>query len=177
MAHARITPIAIALTGTLMLVGCNNASNESGAAPQSNAQTAQEPDVYTGIMGEIIELPVPGDPSTQLQIHHQQIEDFKTKDGTVNINSKGIGGMPSMKMPFPVGDGVSLEGLEVGDKVSFDFAVNWGGSRPAWEITRIEKLPDETEIDYTNKVVENFEEMKDNAHEMMDHSDHDHQGP
>jgi methionine-rich copper-binding protein CopC len=41
-------------------------------------------------------------------------------------------------------------------------------------VTRIEKLPAETEINFQNVIEENFEDMKNAAHEMMDHSDHDH---
>ncbi|MGV6814204.1 MAG: copper-binding protein [Phycisphaerales bacterium] len=113
------------------------------------------PDVYVGILGEIKEIPVAGDPSSSLKIHHMQIPDFKTKDGTVNVNAQGISGMRSMTMPFPLAQGVSIEGFEVGDKIKFTFEVDWSGqSTNPWQVTKIEKLPADTVIDFTNKVAE-----------------------
>ncbi len=188
----QISSAAIVLMTGLALVGCND-TNSSSSTPHSGADThhdhnhdehdhdhthddtARTPDAYAGIRGEITQLPVAGDSSKDLQIHHEQIREFKTKDGTVNINTKGIAGMMSMEMPFPLGEGVSLDGFGVGDKVEFDFVVNWGENRPAWEITRIEKLPDDTEIDFTNVIEENIEDLKDTAGDMMD--DHNHEGP
>src|SRR5690554_5132378 len=127
MASTRTHLIAasLVLIAGLALVGCND-TNPSGNAPQSGVDAHHEhdghdhgnedrqPDVYTGIRGEIVTLPDPNVPGSELKIHHEQIRDFKTADGTVNINSRGIAGMASMTMPFPVGEGVDLSGLSVG---------------------------------------------------------------
>lgn len=193
-----LTPGAIALIASMALVGCSEQEPGSGAAPQSapdaqhdhdhgdhdghdHGDSDRQPDTYTGIRGEITQLPDPGVPGSELKIHHEQIRDFKTKDGTVNVSSRGVAGMMSMTMPFPVGEGVSLDGLSVGDKVSFDFVVNWGNDRPAWEVTRIEKLPADTVIDYTNAIEEGHGEAEDGSEDtggmMEDHSGHDHDGP
>ena len=187
--------IAIAgltLTTSALLVGCSDSASsgtahseadshaghnhgtETTANATTDAQSAH--DLYTDLLGEIVQLPVEGDASTALKIHHVQIPDFKTKDGEININSKGIAGMMSMTMPFPLADGVSIEGMQVGDKIKFDFQVNWGGDRAAWEITAIEKIDPATVIDYTNKIEEIKEDIKNAAEDMMDdamdHSDH-----
>ena len=82
--------------------------------------------------------------------------------------------MASMTMPFPLGDGINLDGYAVGDKVSFDFVVNWESSSPAWQVTNLEKLPADTELNFENVIEENIEDLKDAAHDMMDHSGHDH---
>lgn len=173
------------------LVGCNEGGNSSGAVPQSSADhdhdhsghdhdhdhgehAERTPDVYSGIRGEITQLPESGVPGSELKIHHEQIRDFKTKDGTISITKEGIAGMRSMTMPFPLGEGVSLDSLSVGDKVSFDFVVNWGNNRPAWEITKIEKLPAETELDFNNAIEEVIEDAQNAAEDMMDHTGHDH---
>lgn len=133
------------------------------------------PDVYEGIRGEIVSLPDPSTPGSELRIRHEQIRDFKTVDGTVNVSASGIAGMASMTMPFPLGTGMSLDGFAVGDKVEFDFTVNWGGgSRPAWFITRIGKLPVDTALDYTNAIEEASGE--DAGHDHDDHAGHDHDG-
>lgn len=187
-----MTPAAIALIAGLALVGCGD-TNSSGNATQSGADAHhdhdghdhdhdhgdadRQPDTYTGIRGEIASLPDPGVPNSELMIHHEQIRDFKTKDGAVNVTANGIAGMRSMTMPFPLGEGVSLDGYSVGDKVEFDFVVNWGGgASPAWAVTRLSKLPAETELDFTNVIEENVEGLKDAAHDMMghDHDGHDH---
>lgn len=196
-----MTNAAIAMIAGLALVGCTNESNPSGTAPQSDAHhehdghdhsghdhgdhdhgdEAREPDVYSGIRGEIAQLPDPNTPNSELKIRHEQIRDFKTKDGTISVSPKGIAGMASMTMPFPLGEGMSLDGYSVGDKVEFDFVVNWGGgSAPAWYITRMDKLPADTVINYENVIEDTIEDLKDAAHDMMDghdHDGHDHDGP
>lgn len=184
--RTRMIPSALALIAGLALVGCSDANSNSGNAPQSGVDAHHDhdghdhgdedraPDVYSGIRGEIATLPNPEVPGSELQIHHEQIPEFKTSEGVVNITADGIAGMRSMTMPFPLAEGVSLDGFAVGDKVEFEFVVNWGGNRPAWEVTKLTKLPAETELNFENAIVENFEQMKDQAHDMMDHSGHDH---
>ena len=54
--------------------------------------------------------------------------------------------MKSMAMPFPV-DPSMLEGVEVGDRVSFDFEVSWTGS-PPMKVTRLEVLPPDTVLGF-----------------------------
>ncbi len=132
---------------------------------EGHTQATGSLDVYPGILGEIISLPIAGNPNTDLKIRHMQIPNFKTKDGIINVTADGISGMRSMTMPFPVGQGVSLDGFAVGDKIKFTFAVDWSGQGAnAWEITKIEKLPADTVIDYTNKI----EELTDTAKDVMD---------
>ena len=178
----------IAMLGVAPLTGCSD-TNSTGAVPQSQAEEHNHdhdheghdhaegdrtPDVYTGIRGEITQLPDPSVPGSAFKVRHEQIRDFKTMDGTISVTKEGIAGMRSMTMPFPIGQGVSIDGLNVGDKVSFDFVVNWGNDRPAWEITRVELLPAETELDFTNVIEEQIDDVMDGAGEMMDHGDHDH---
>ena len=182
----------MALLSGMTLVGCSE-GNTSGEVPQSSAEddhahdhdhdghdhsdAERTPDLYKGIRGEITQLPDPNVPGSELKIRHEQIRDFKTKDGTISVTKDGIAGMRSMTMPFPLGDGVALNDLSVGDKVSFDFVVNWGNNRPAWEITKIEKLAADTELDYTNAIEEMVDDAMDAAEDMMDHTGHDHDGP
>lgn len=134
----------------------------------SDSAAVSTPDVYPGLLGEIRELPIAGDPSTSLKIHHQQIPNFKLKDGTVNANADGSTGMKSMIMPFPLSEGVSVEGLELNDKVKFTFAVDWSGQgKNAWEITKIEKIDASTVIDFSNKI-EGLDGLKDAAQDAVD---------
>lgn len=172
----------IALTGFsfsafILLAGCSESSSSSdtGAAQSqaddhgddvsSDSSTQSSSDIYPDILGEITALPVTDNPNSDLKIHHMQIPNFKTKDGIVNVNAQGISGMRSMTMPFPRAEGLSLDGLAIGDKIKFTFAVDWSGnSANAWEVTKIEKISADTVIDFTNKI----EGMEDAAEDAMD---------
>lgn len=101
----------------------------------------QEPDApavtYTA-RGEIKSLPRP-DGDAVLYVHHEAIPTFVNREGQQK-------GMPSMSMPFGVPDGVTLEGLALGDKVEFTFAVHWD-QNPATQLTAIRELPPETPLE------------------------------
>jgi hypothetical protein len=153
----------------LGLAGCSDRS--ASAPPAADADKVVRDDVYEDVLGVITNLPVAGQPGTELKIHHEHIPGFKTKEGSVNVTADGVPGMKSMIMPFPAGEGVDLSGFAVGDTVKFTFVVHWGGS-PAWEVTRIEKMPEGTEVDFANKVTEM--PAADDAHD--DHAGHDHSG-
>lgn len=107
-------------------------------------------DLYTGIRGEIKSMPADGVAGDDPKIHHTQIVDFKGADGSIPVTADGIAGMRSMTMPFPMAEGVSLDGIAAGDKIEFDFEVRWNDGRASWEVTRIEKLDPSVEIDYEN---------------------------
>ena len=189
----------ITCSSMALLAGCSDAAPSSGEAPQSLPDAGHDehdghdhsghdhsghdhahdstpanttPDIYTGILGEITMIPVEGDPSSALKIRHQQIPNFKNKDGEITVSSSGIAGMSSMTMEFPLGQGMNLDGFNIGDKVSFTFQVNWGGSRVAWEVTQIGKIDPSTVIDYTNTVTQTTED-----HTGHDHDHDGHEGP
>ncbi len=95
--------------------------------------------VYT-VRGEVTGLPRPDRPASELTIHHEPIAAFVNKDGKVV-------GMDSMEMPFTPARGVSLIGLDVGDKIEFTFEVRWKQS-PYFQVTRITKLSRDTALDW-----------------------------
>ncbi|VAX40290.1 hypothetical protein MNBD_PLANCTO03-1877, partial [hydrothermal vent metagenome] len=64
--------------------------------------------------------------------------------------SKGVKGMMSMTMGFPIAEGVSLEGIAPGDIVEFTFVTTWGEQYPTYEVTAITKLPADTELNFGN---------------------------
>ena len=99
--------------------------------------------------GIIKSIPVVGNPASELQIQHEAINDFVGASGEVV-------GMNAMTMPFPnLSDGVTLDGLAVGDKIAFAFTNTWSGpasSRsPRWVIDSISKLPADTELVFEKK--------------------------
>lgn len=131
----------------------NKADDHSGHDhADTSTSPAATPHIYPGILGEITMLPIAGNPATDLKIHHQHIPSFKSADGSIKTNSKGIAGMMSMTMPFPLADGVDTDGLSIGDKIRFTFQVIWTDTRPSWEVTQINKIDPSTEIDFTNAI-------------------------
>ncbi len=137
----------VALSAALLLAGCDqSASNDEGgsaATPGNSARPnamAVEIDHYEGTRGRITALPVEGSPTERdLRIHHENMPEFKNKNGNLGMNA--------MIMPFPLGEGVSLEGLSVGQPVEFDWEVNWEGS-PPYYVVAIRPLPEDTVLDF-----------------------------
>lgn len=84
----------------------------------------------------VIALPADGN---DLVLKHEAIPTFMSIEGECD-------GMQAMQMPFPLGEGVSLEGLNVDDIVTFSFEVDWD---PGFFITSISVLPEETELDFS----------------------------
>lgn len=76
------------------------------------------PAVVYSTRGRIEQLPGTSR-AAMLQIHHEKIAEFKDRDGKVV-------GMNAMVMPFKPGPGISLEGFQVGDEVTFTFEHRWG---------------------------------------------------
>ncbi|WP_437949944.1 copper-binding protein [Sorangium sp. So ce296] len=73
-----------------------------------------------------------------LLIHHEPIPDFVSRDGRKK-------GMASMAMPFGVAPEVSLDGLEIDDKIEFTFAVDWE-RYPTSFVTDVKELPPDTPL-------------------------------
>ena len=121
--------ILIACTG-LALSACS--PDESASLP---------PVVHTyDVRGVVRQLPRPEAPQPEIWIHHESITDF------VDINGK-VKGMDSMTMPFFPAQELSLEGIAVGDKVTFKLEVDWQAMPPA-HVTAIEKLPADTPLEW-----------------------------
>ncbi len=139
---------AVALFAALTLLALA-ACSETAPPPRG------EPSASYETRGVIKALPVAGDPKSELRILHEAVPQFKAADGSVEP-------MLSHTMGMGVGKGVSLEGLKVGDPVAFTFAV-WWKPRPGIEVTRIAKLPADTEMDLA-------------AGDGHDHHGHDHHG-
>lgn len=128
------------------LASCSERSPEAAPAPVVDAAAH----TYTS-RGVITALPSPDGIRGDFRIQHEHIPDFRGKDGSIHMNPDGVPGMKAMDMPFPsLGPGVTLEGLEVGHKVEFDLLVAYH-PRLTYSLTRLVRLPDETELDFANK--------------------------
>lgn len=169
--------LSLLILGPLvMLPACKEspADPHAGHDHGDHADTpAARTDTYTDILGVVAQLKVEGDASSEFKIQHEHIPDFKTKDGTVFVTADGVPGMKSMTMAFPAGEGVDLSAFQVGDKVRFSFAVNYGGS-PPWHLTAIEKIDPATEINFANKVTVPAPDHGHDHADDGDHTGHDH---
>ena len=130
-----------------------HAGHDHGQEDADTDEKIIRTDVYEGVLGELVLIPDGSSANLHPKIHHVQIPDFKRQDGTVGVTHDGIPGMRSMTMEFPLAEGVSIDGFNVGDKVQFSFRVNWGGSI-AWEMTEIKKIDPGTVIDFSNAKAE-----------------------
>jgi len=183
--HRRTLIVAsMLLCASTLFSGCSKSTPPSETAKAQDGQpdtpSAQRstPDIYPGILGVIKALPIAGDPTSDLKIRHQQVPTFKSKDGTVHVNAKGVAGMGSMSMPFPLAKGVSVDGFVVGDQVMFTLEVNWNGPNGmSFQVTQISKIDPGTKIDFTNAIETLKESVKDAGDDAMDtmneHMDHD----
>jgi Cu/Ag efflux protein CusF len=148
----RLLILAVAL---IALIGCERKGDDQSdnttppaatAAGNKDAQAPAAPevpaiadaDVYV-IRGLIKMLPDPAKPASSLMIRHQAIDNFVGRDGKVI-------GMNSMVMPFTVAEGLSLDGLAVGDIVEFTWEVAPGHTPAA--VTKIVKLPPDTQLEF-----------------------------
>lgn len=119
-----------------VLPGCG--SKQAPPKPRTVANAPVE--TYT-TRGVVVALPDPkrkGSPD--LELHHESVPSLKDRDGTVV-------GMGEMTMPFPLAEGVTLEGVSVGDKLEVTFSVDWSRA-PVHRVTAWKKLPPETELDF-----------------------------
>lgn len=95
--------------------------------------------VYT-IRGQVTEILGPNNPEGALRIHHEAVNDFRdTLDRPDPMNA--------MTMPFDVAPGVSLANLKAGDKISFEWEVNWDAQ--IHRIRAITPLPPDTVLTFS----------------------------
>lgn len=119
----------------LMLAGCKR-------APEAEANKIKQ-DRYT-VRGEIMQMPSAQSPLTEFSVRHEAMPHFRGQGGEM--------GMDTMTMPFPLKEGVSLDGFAVGDKVELAFEVDFDAATDAllgYRATGLTKLPADTVLDFT----------------------------
>lgn len=118
--------LAIAPT---LLVGCGESGSEA-------TRSYPEPKSYT-TEGTVKVMPAPDSPASELMIAHEEIPDFVDQAGEATS-------MRAMTMPFPnIAEDVSLDGLEVGDRVSLTFYVDYSAD-PTYIVTELVEIPIES---------------------------------
>jgi Cu/Ag efflux protein CusF len=102
---------------------------------------SQPPVVHTyDVRGVVRQLPRPAAPQPEIWIRHESISGFVDISGEVK-------GMDAMTMPFFPAQELSLDGIAVGDKITFKLEVDWQATPPA-QLTAIEKLAAETVLEW-----------------------------
>lgn len=144
--------VALAAAVCFTLQSCTKepaAPDHNGAAKSPPASESEALTHTYHTRGIIESIPEAGKPALELMIRHEAINDFVDGSGAVV-------GMNAMTMPFPrLADGVTLDGVAVGDKIAFSFTNTWRGPaasrRPDWVIDSITKLPADTELVFGKK--------------------------
>lgn len=130
-----------ALVSLVALAGCSRETEDAQPA-------VARADTYT-TRGIVAQIPIKDNPGSAFKIHHERVPDFKTAAGTVHQPTPDVApGMAEMTMHFPLSAGVSIEELAIGDKVEFDWTVEYfeGSTVPKWRITAIRRLSPDTEL-------------------------------
>jgi Cu/Ag efflux protein CusF len=126
----KLFPFLLPAVASLVLFGCGQ--DDSASQPSV---------VHTyDVRAVVRQLPRPDAPQPEIWIHHEEISTF------VDINGEPKG-MDAMTMPFIPASELSMEGLAVGDKITFRLEVDWQAMPPA-HLTAIEKLPADTLLEW-----------------------------
>ncbi|QQE12409.1 copper-binding protein [Planctomycetota bacterium] len=152
----KITAVVGVLVGGLAIIGCEKKENPQPAEVVVGPAIVSEGEVYE-VRGEVVAMP---DEKGRMKLHHEAIPSFKNKRGEEV-------GMMSMTMPFPVQEDVELGEIKEGDKVKATFVVTWGET--PYYISKIEQLPETTELNYSSKSKESGEHNEHAEHQMGEH--------
>jgi len=141
-AAAVVGVAGLAGLSVLAMPGC---SREQDAGSRAAVERV---DLYTGIRGQIVDIPDQARAMSSFKVAHEHIPDFRNRAGEVHTNMDGVPGMKAMTMGFELSQGVSLEGFEVSDEIEFDWEMVWlAGDRRRIVVTRIEHLPEGESVD------------------------------
>jgi hypothetical protein len=96
------------------------------------------------VRGQVVQVPVAGAPTSEFQVRHEPIPHFVGQGGAL--------GMDTMIMPFPLADGLSLDGIDEGTKVELTFEVDFNTadqSLVGYRAVAVSVLPADTALDFT----------------------------
>ncbi len=139
-AHQHLGPwprLAALLLLCMVIPGCSAPTTQEEKAPEE----AEASQATYRVEGKVRRLPKEGSPRQEVLIAHGALPNFRDRDGEVV-------GMEAMTMSFPLADTAMLDGLAVGDRIDFEFQVDWEGTPPL-VVTQLEKLPPAADTDET----------------------------
>lgn len=111
----------------------------TGCEKGPRAEARGEPDAIYTVRARVEMVPRSGQATSEFVIHHEAIPAFRNPDGSVGMNA--------MMMPTPLGTGVTLEGVEVGDVVEVTLAVWTTPGKRGYEARKVVELPGDTALD------------------------------
>lgn len=171
----RIATLTAVCALAWLIAGCGE-GNDAGdgadhATPATDSRDAsadENADRYT-VRGRIEAVQNPDGENPKLRIWHERVERFKTRTGRVEP-------MDAMAMDFPVAEGVAIDELAQGEKVRFTFEVRWEGPQRGYQVTSIEALPADTQLDLEPQTSANNMDphSETNSETSGDTQDHDH---
>jgi Cu/Ag efflux protein CusF len=145
------------LTLVVLLAGCGGDAGQAPAEPAPAEDEAPAAVKTYTLRGEVTGMPEGED--SRIRVHHEAIPDFEMHGEVV--------GMDAMTMAFQPAEGISLDGIEIGTKVTFDWAIS--DAVPSGEIVRVEILPDDAVLNFDAPSVDGAE-----GDEAADHGGHEH---
>lgn len=135
--HMRCLTVAVVVA---CLTACDRGADKPAPpAPAATSERGEPNDTYS-VRGVVESVPSADKPTAEFFVKHEAIDEFKNPGGTRGMNS--------MTMPFPLGKGVSLDGIAPGDKIEFVLVVWTTPGKRGYEIRKITKLPAETELHF-----------------------------
>lgn len=135
----RRSALAVGLALAVLGAAACERSGRSGSSRAAQSELGDPSAIYT-VRGEVVQVPDAEHPGSRFEVRHEAIDNFVDAEGKVV-------GMSAMVMPFPLAQGVTLNGIEPGDKVEVTFAV-WWKPRRHYEATKVVELPSDTELHF-----------------------------
>lgn len=135
----RILTLAAALLSATAIPACKDSK------PPEAVNTSIVKHTYV-VRGEVQQLPDPADARKEFMVRHEEIPEFKGPQGQV--------GMKAMAMPFPLADDFKSTGLNVGDKITLTFTVEFdtAADKPKkYYATSWTPLDAMTQLDFTDR--------------------------
>ena len=120
-----VRKIGVALSAALLTLALTGCGGSSGSDQQQKAEeTTTDTHVEYTVRGRVTQLPGgPKHPAREFIVRHEAIPEFRP---SMAPDDDRIG-MMSMAMAFPLGEGVSLDGIHVGDPVEMMFEATYDG--------------------------------------------------
>jgi len=141
----RIGVVCIMALALSITAGCRDSADpgEPDAQVEASGDTLVE---YT-VRGRVTQLPGdPDHPAREFMVRHEAIPEFRPSMAPENTKM----GMMSMVMAFPLGEGVSIEGISVGDPVEMMFETAYHaetGRLKGYQVRTLNPLPADTVLE------------------------------
>lgn len=129
----------------LVSPGCGGGADHS--EPDAPAEASADTLVEYTVRGRVTQLPGgPEHPAREFMVRHEAIPEFRSSMAPTSTKM----GMMSMEMAFPLGEGVGLDGIGVGDAIELMFETAYDaetGRLKGYHVETIRTLPADTVLE------------------------------